>query len=293
MITGNEADKLGTGQSNNIIQRWCDNWNNILMDIPEAYSEVIVSLLLVFGIIGYELWRRFLCISIWVLMITMVVAQYGNSLVAKRREARRDWMRKADRSVVKTIMSKQEVLQSHAIQKEIDILDNELYQWGIVVATKADKGLVYSMDIQKLCLDVLRLAVMVYIAFEILAGRMTIWDFSLFWGILWTFGANLEKVNDSITNYHQQIIYVTKLRDTFDTTPRIQWYDTGETFVYRKGNISLKNIFFWYGESNEVFKDFCLDIPGGKKIALVGLSGSGKTTLMKMIAGYLRPESGK
>lgn len=36
-----------------------------------------------------------------------------------------------------------------------------------------------------------------------------------------------------------------------------------------------------------------MDIPGGKKIALVGLSGSGKTTLMKMIAGYLRPESGK
>lgn len=41
-----------------------------------------------------------------------------------------------------------------------------------------------------------------------------------------------------------------------------------------------------------MFQDFCLDIVGGKKTALVGLSGSGKTTLMKLIAGYLRPEQG-
>jgi ABC-type multidrug transport system fused ATPase/permease subunit len=292
MITGNEADKLGTGQSNNILQRGCDNWNNILLEIPEAYSEVFVSLFLVFAIIGYELWRKFLLISLWALILTMCIAQYGNTLVAKRREARRDRMRKADRSTVKIIMSKQEILQSNAIHKELSMIDHELYQWNVMVATKVDKGLIYSMDIQKFCLDVLRLGVMIYIAFEIFEGHMTIGDFNLFRGLLWTFNANLEKVNDKITNYHQQIIYVTKLRDTFDTTPRIHGYDTWETFRYRQGNISLQNIHFNYWWE-AVFQDFCLDIPGGKKIALVGSSGSGKTTLMKLIAGYLRPESGQ
>jgi len=41
-----------------------------------------------------------------------------------------------------------------------------------------------------------------------------------------------------------------------------------------------------------VFSDFSLTLARGKKTALVGASGGGKTTLMKLIAGYLHPESG-
>lgn len=292
MITGNEAEKLGTGQSNNIIQRGCDNRVSCLLEIPEAYTEVVVSIVLVFLIVWKELWLPFLGISIAVLWLTMRIAQYGNTMVAKRREARRDRMRKADRSIVKIIMSKQEILQANSSIKEVSIIDNELYQWGVVVAVKADKGLILSMDAQKLAFDLLRLGFVCYIAFQIIAGTMTIGDFSLFRGILWAFGANLEKVNETMTNYHQQIIYVTKLRDVFDTTPRIEGYETGDIFFHQQWTIHLDHISFGYG-AETLLKDFCLDITGGKKTALVGLSGSGKTTIMKLIAGYLRPEGGQ
>jgi ATP-binding cassette subfamily B protein len=271
MITGNEAEKLGTGQSNNIIQRGCDNRVGCLVDIPEAYTEVVVSISLVFLIVRKELGLPFLGISIAVLLLTMRIAQYGNTMVARWREARRDRMRKADRSIVKVIMSKQEILQANTLMKEVETIDNELYQGGVTVAVKADKGLILSMDAQKLAFDLLRLTFVCYIAFQIIAGTMTIGDFSLFRGILRSFGANLEKVNETMTNYHQQIIYVTKLWSTFDTTPRIEGYEIGHKFVYQNGNIHLDSISFGYG-TDALLQDFCLDIPGGKKTALVGLS---------------------
>ncbi|USN55539.1 MAG: ATP-binding cassette domain-containing protein [Candidatus Peribacteria bacterium] len=50
---------------------------------------------------------------------------------------------------------------------------------------------------------------------------------------------------------------------------------------------------YTYTGSEEVFHDFSLTIAGGRKTAFVGVSGSGKTTLVKLIAGYLRPISGR
>ncbi len=50
----------------------------------------------------------------------------------------------------------------------------------------------------------------------------------------------------------------------------------------KKGNIEFKNITFKYG-SRTLFRNFSLNIPKNKKIALVGHSGCGKTTLVKLL----------
>ena len=49
--------------------------------------------------------------------------------------------------------------------------------------------------------------------------------------------------------------------------------------------ISLKNISFKY-ENEYVLKDFSLEIPKGKTVALVGQSGSGKSTIANLIARF-------
>lgn len=42
-----------------------------------------------------------------------------------------------------------------------------------------------------------------------------------------------------------------------------------------------------------ILNGMCLRIPEGARIALKGKSGSGKSTLAKIVAGHLRPQSGK
>jgi ABC-type bacteriocin/lantibiotic exporter with double-glycine peptidase domain len=92
-------------------------------------------------------------------------------------------------------------------------------------------------------------------------------------------------------DFTKQFIKVSTLWDVFDKAPEIKGYSTGLLFSPQDKNIEIRNITYGYNES-KVFSDFSLTLARGKKTALVGASGGGKTTLMKLIAGYLHPESG-
>ncbi len=50
--------------------------------------------------------------------------------------------------------------------------------------------------------------------------------------------------------------------------------------------ITLKNISFSYDGQNDILKNICMDIPKGKKIAIIGASGSGKTSLAQILVGF-------
>ncbi len=55
--------------------------------------------------------------------------------------------------------------------------------------------------------------------------------------------------------------------------------------------IVLRNICFSYGE-RQILKNCSMVIRNKEKIALLGLSGAGKSTLIKIIGGFLKPDSG-
>jgi len=59
-----------------------------------------------------------------------------------------------------------------------------------------------------------------------------------------------------------------------------------------KDKIVVKDLNFSYGD-NQVLKNLSLEIPKGKKVALVGLSGSGKSTLINLLLGLYPIEKGK
>ena len=60
-----------------------------------------------------------------------------------------------------------------------------------------------------------------------------------------------------------------------------------------QGNIEFKNVTFKYpNEEKEIFKEFNMKIPTGKKIAIVGKSGQGKTSIFNLLLRYFDVESG-
>ena len=60
-----------------------------------------------------------------------------------------------------------------------------------------------------------------------------------------------------------------------------------------EGNIEFKNVTFKYpNEENEIFKEFNIKIPTGKKIAIVGKSGQGKTSIFNLLLRYFDVDSG-
>lgn len=58
--------------------------------------------------------------------------------------------------------------------------------------------------------------------------------------------------------------------------------------------IQMRNVGFFYKGNGHKFalRHINIDIPCGKKIAIVGPSGSGKTTLMKLLLGFYYPTEG-
>jgi len=59
------------------------------------------------------------------------------------------------------------------------------------------------------------------------------------------------------------------------------------------GDIKLSHVTFRYGNRKPVLRDFSINIPNGKKVALVGESGSGKSTVVKLLLKYWQPEEGE
>lgn len=78
----------------------------------------------------------------------------------------------------------------------------------------------------------------------------------------------------------------------FDTTKQIQWYDSWYIFDYKSWNIKLDNVSFTYWDNKKLFNNFSLNILWSSKTAFVWPSGGGKSTLIKLIAWYIRLDSG-
>jgi ABC-type multidrug transport system fused ATPase/permease subunit len=67
----------------------------------------------------------------------------------------------------------------------------------------------------------------------------------------------------------------------------------GEALSHVEGHIELRKVCFRYPSRPEiVFQDFCLSIPAGMTVALVGHSGSGKSTIISLIERFYDPNAG-
>lgn len=67
----------------------------------------------------------------------------------------------------------------------------------------------------------------------------------------------------------------------------------GETMAEEaEASVMFRNVNFSYEPGHPVLHDFTLEIPSGKKVALVGATGSGKTTVANLLMRFYDPDSG-
>lgn len=85
------------------------------------------------------------------------------------------------------------------------------------------------------------------------------------------------------------IVAAERLNDVLDE--EIECSDENE-IQDMSGDISIKNVSFRYGNRELVLENVNIDIPHGRKVAIIGESGCGKTTLAKLLLSFYNPEKG-
>lgn len=99
----------------------------------------------------------------------------------------------------------------------------------------------------------------------------------------------LTRMNSTI---QQGMSGAERIFEVLDTEPTIH-----ETHNPRRLNSSNKieftDVHFSYGPGRPVLRGINLEVPEGKKVAIVGLSGAGKTTLIDLIPRFIEPKNGE
>ena len=62
--------------------------------------------------------------------------------------------------------------------------------------------------------------------------------------------------------------------------------------IIKSGDIKFKNVSFSYNENRKILKNISIDVPAGKKIAIVGPSGAGKSTIGRLLFRFYDSSQG-
>ena len=286
----NAVEKIWTGRFLQVYRSWTRLWMEVIHGfLSTDLALIIVSIYGIIRVSRFSMYYGLVFIS--TLTILLIVTYYTDERYTvpfrkKRVEIESDY----GRLLARVFMSKMEYMQNNEFPKELTRIEALLQ--NIRTQNYHIDNTVWWMYIVVRVLGFLfRIGVYIFIGRAVLEGTSSFWLLSLYIMIVSTIEMTMRTVYDSFRRFTRDGQQIEKLWSIFDSLTPIQWYDSGNTFTPQNKDIEIQNISYGYNES-KVFENFSLTIEKGKKTALVGASGWGKTTLMKLIAGYLHPESG-
>lgn len=125
-------------------------------------------------------------------------------------------------------------------------------------------------------------------------GMLGIGEFSASLLFVSTLLQSVRRIVEFTEQFGRGMTGVERFFEIIDTPPEIVDSNTAIELGEVRGDISIRNLTFGYGDDDtKVFSGLNLDIPAGKNIAIIGASGSGKTTISNLIPRFFEIESGE
>jgi len=288
-IDGNYLDKMWTWKLISIINKWFDIRPMLLDNTINFTISFLVSFIVGIYLSAQVEWV-FALVYILAFICIWLLSVYFDKPSGKWRIKRRDVLNEHSRGLVKFIMSKTEIIQNDKITQSIDTMWTYLdkaQDYALLQAVPQSR----MFNVPRIIITIFRLSVYI-----LGAKRYFRWDITLstLTALLW-FMLVIDGVMVQFINWYKNIVkdwnVMEKLRSTFDDAPKDIWLFEWDVFIQNKWVVDLKNISYEYPWSEKVFDNLSLTILWWHKTALVGPSWWGKSTLIKLIAGYIRPDS--
>ncbi|AZL15021.1 ABC transporter ATP-binding protein [Rickettsiales endosymbiont of Stachyamoeba lipophora] len=103
----------------------------------------------------------------------------------------------------------------------------------------------------------------------------------------------IKTLTDLNTSLQEGLAAAARFFALMDTKPTIVDSDISTDLIVDQGEIIFEGIDFNHQDREKLFEKFCLNIPCGKTVAIVGESGGGKSTLINLLFRFVDPQYGK
>jgi subfamily B ATP-binding cassette protein MsbA len=136
-------------------------------------------------------------------------------------------------------------------------------------------------------------AVIVYGGSRVIEGTTTAGAFFSFMTALMMAYQPVKNLSNLYPSLQEGLAGAQRLFTILDLTPTIVEKPDAQPLAVRGGAVRLENVVFGYDASRRALDGITLDMPAGKRVALVGLSGAGKSTVLNLIPRFYDVEAGR
>jgi subfamily B ATP-binding cassette protein MsbA len=103
----------------------------------------------------------------------------------------------------------------------------------------------------------------------------------------------MKKLGNLNVSIQEGLAGAQRLFNVLDTEPVILDKPNAQELSNIKGGVTLSNVTFSYGSNAPALSSVDLEVPAGKRIALVGPSGAGKSTILNLIPRFYDVDEGQ
>lgn len=285
-LDNNEAEKQWTWKLIAMIDRGMHSWVDLLVkfyvDVAANITFVLFSIIFIWFI---NIYYAFIVIIVFLLIFILTYFLQRKALDYRRQRINNNiWIM---RSFVKVLMAKFEVLQNEKWQKEYETISIAINKNRALNIKVRNIWIVIDIAL-RLLIDGSKIFVILLFGLWLWNNVINFWEFVSLMSIVYILDQILTGSIHLYIEFTKVFTEVEKLWTFFDNASNIKWYDKWNKFKYKKWNIKIEKLCFWYEKLNAVFNNFDLKIKWWKVTAFVWNSWSGKSTLVKLIAGYIR-----
>ncbi len=134
--------------------------------------------------------------------------------------------------------------------------------------------------------------ILVYVGGRVIAGETEPGDFASFITALLLAYQPLRSLANLNTALQEGLAAAQRIFTILDVEPAIQEQTGAQQLVVDEGAVRFDGVRFAYGDAETALHDVSLEIPAGKRVALVGPSGAGKSTLLNLIPRFYDADAG-